>query len=50
VHAVVQTMTSSAGAWARALSNIAPLQRQGNMTLPLLIDDLADRFETKPAL
>ena len=36
--------------WARALANIAPLQHQTALTLPVLIDHLAGVHEDRPAL
>ncbi len=37
-------------AWVRALAMTAPIAENPGTTLPTLIDDLADRFETAPAL
>ncbi len=37
-------------AWARALAMTAPIARNPSTTLPTLMDDLADRFGTAPAL
>jgi fatty-acyl-CoA synthase len=37
-------------AWVRALEMTAPLERQPLHTLPVLIDQLAERFEAVPAL
>lgn len=36
--------------WLRALELTAPIARNPNMTFPLLIEDLADKFNTAPAL
>ena len=41
---------SPAGAWRRALELTEPIPRSPSLTLPLVIDTLADRFETAPAL
>jgi fatty-acyl-CoA synthase len=37
-------------AWVRALERTAPIGRQPFLTLPALIEQLADRFEAAPAL
>jgi fatty-acyl-CoA synthase len=37
-------------AWVRALEKTAPIWADPSVTLPILIDDLADMFETAPAL
>jgi fatty-acyl-CoA synthase len=37
-------------AWVRALERTAPIERQPSLTLPLLIGQLAERFEDAPAL
>src|SRR5262249_46727092 len=36
-------------AWMRALAKTAPISANPYVTLPALIDDLADAFETAPA-
>jgi fatty-acyl-CoA synthase len=41
---------TSIQAWARALQNIAPLDRDNSVTLPSLMDELADRYGGAPAL
>jgi len=43
-------MRSPAKAWLRALEATAPIERGQAPILPLLIDTLAERFETAPAL
>jgi len=42
--------TTSTQAWARALQNIAPLQRDGTGTLPNLVDELAERHGAAASL
>jgi fatty-acyl-CoA synthase len=42
--------SSSLKAWVRALEMTAPIAQNPAGTLPLLIDSLAERFETAPAL
>jgi fatty-acyl-CoA synthase len=42
--------TTSTQAWARALQNIAPLQRDGTLTLPTVVDGLAERHGAAAAL
>jgi fatty-acyl-CoA synthase len=37
-------------AWVRALERTAPIERDPLVTLPVLIDRLADRFEAAPAI
>ena len=37
-------------AWVRALERTAPIERNPSLTLPALIDELAQRFEGAPAL
>ena len=37
-------------AWVRALEKTAPIERQPFLTLPALIERLAERFEAAPAL
>jgi fatty-acyl-CoA synthase len=37
-------------AWFRALHRVAPIERHPTVTLPVLIDELADRHESSPAL
>ena len=37
-------------AWIRALERTAPIERDRSLTLPVLIDRLAERFEAAPAL
>jgi fatty-acyl-CoA synthase len=37
-------------AWIRALERTAPIERDRSLTLPVLIDRLAQRFEAAPAL
>jgi fatty-acyl-CoA synthase len=37
-------------AWVRALAMTAPISRNASTTLPILIENLADRFGTAPAL
>src|SRR5882762_2436171 len=37
-------------AWVRALERTAPIERDPFLTLPALIERLADRFEAAPAL
>jgi fatty-acyl-CoA synthase len=37
-------------AWVRALERTAPIEREPLVTLPVLIERLADRFEASPAL
>jgi len=41
---------SPAGAWRRALELTEPIPRSPSLTLPLVIDALADRFDATPAL
>jgi fatty-acyl-CoA synthase len=43
-------MKSAKKAWLRALEMTAPIERRPTTTLPTLIQDLAVRFEAKPAL
>ena len=45
-----KTDTSAHKAWARALEITARIVRQPTTTLPVLIEMLADKFETAPAL
>ncbi|TLZ05307.1 MAG: long-chain-acyl-CoA synthetase, partial [Gammaproteobacteria bacterium] len=45
-----ENMRSPAKAWLRALEATAPIERGQAPILPLLIDTLAERFETAPAL
>ena len=42
--------TSPLKAWLRALEMTAPISRNPLVTLPILIQELADRFDTAPAL
>ena len=37
-------------AWVRALERTAPIEREPQVTLPVVIEGLADRFESAPAL
>lgn len=41
---------SATDAWLRALERTAPIARNAHFTFPLLIDHLAERFDTAPAL
>jgi fatty-acyl-CoA synthase len=41
---------SSLQAWVRALAMTAPIARNPTVTLPILIDELAEKFEHAPAL
>jgi fatty-acyl-CoA synthase len=43
-------MSSALKAWVRAMAMTAPIARHPTRTLPIVIDELADRFETAPAL
>jgi fatty-acyl-CoA synthase len=43
-------MKSSLKSWVRALEMTAPIERHPHLTLPILIDRLALRFDTAPAL
>jgi fatty-acyl-CoA synthase len=43
-------MKSPLKAWIRALERTAPIEHHPTVTLPVLIDTLADRFESAPAL
>jgi fatty-acyl-CoA synthase len=42
--------TTSTQAWARALQNIAPLHRDGTVTLPALVDELAEQHGAAASL
>jgi fatty-acyl-CoA synthase len=50
VDAVAERSSTTVQTWARALGNIAGLRRDSSVTLPLLLDDLAARHGTKPAV
>jgi fatty-acyl-CoA synthase len=41
---------SALKAWVRALERTAPITQQPTRTLPVVIDELADQFESSPAL
>src|SRR4051812_5564059 len=41
---------TAAKAWLRALEATAPIASQPNRTLPIVIDELADRYGDAPAL
>ena len=43
-------MNSALKAWVRAMEMTAPIARHPTRTLPIVIDELADRFESSPAL
>jgi len=43
-------MSSALKAWVRAMEMTAPIARHPTRTLPIVIDELADRFESAPAL
>jgi fatty-acyl-CoA synthase len=43
-------MSSALKAWVRAMAMTAPIARHPSRTLPLVIDALADQFESAPAL
>jgi fatty-acyl-CoA synthase len=43
-------MNSALKAWVRAMEMTAPIARHPTRTLPIVIDALADRFESAPAL
>ena len=45
-----KTADSSLKSWIRALERTAPIIRNPAVTLPILIDQLADKFESAPAL
>jgi fatty-acyl-CoA synthase len=45
-----KSVNSALKAWTRALEITAPIQRHRAVTLPQVIDGLADRFGEKPAL
>jgi fatty-acyl-CoA synthase len=45
-----ERMPSPAKAWLRALERTAAIEREPTLTLPLLIDQLAERFGEAPAL
>jgi fatty-acyl-CoA synthase len=43
-------MKTALKSWVRALELTAPIERQPQVTLPILIDQLAQRFDAAPAL
>jgi len=43
-------MKTALKAWVRAMEMTAPIARHPTRTLPIVIDELADRFESAPAL
>jgi fatty-acyl-CoA synthase len=45
-----KNVNSPLKAWMRALERTASIERGGTMTLPQVIDGLADRYRSKPAL
>jgi fatty-acyl-CoA synthase len=46
----LDTRSSPAKAWLRALEKTAPISRNPSQTLPILIQDLAEEFGSAPAL
>jgi fatty-acyl-CoA synthase len=45
-----RTVSRPLNAWVRALSNVSKLAEKPTVTLPTLVDTLADRFGDRPAL
>ena len=48
--APVQAIDTPSKAWARALAYTAPIARNPDVTLPTLINELAEKFSDRPAL
>src|SRR5215469_16899582 len=45
-----ESSRSSLKAWVRALERTAAMERDSHLTLPRVVDALAERFESAPAL
>jgi fatty-acyl-CoA synthase len=50
LDAAISRASTPVQTWARALGNIAGLRRNDGLTLARLLDDLADRYDSRPAV